>query len=190
MTKRLPRISVRKRNLLLKRFIREDTAKQAALAAGVSRMTANKYFRHYREKIYEHFYMAPRFNGEVEMDQAFFGKGIRNKEWFKKSLQYGDPDYKPTFKTGEKQVLKMKRKHIQVFGILKRKGEVYTHIIEKADRNTLFPIIHMIVEPGTTIFTDKWTGFNGLEVDGYIHKPVNHSEGFVGKDGAHTAGVE
>jgi hypothetical protein len=32
-----------------------------------------------------------------------------------------------------------------VFGILRRGGDVYTQIIEKADKNTLLPIIHLVV---------------------------------------------
>lgn len=191
MIQRFSRLPKRKKNILLKRFIREDTAKAAAIEAGVNRNTANLYFNHFRELIFDYTSRAPRFSGEVEMDQSVFGKGVKREKYDKRVMAnrraYGDIWRPGTYR----KKLKKKRDYkIMVFGILRRGGDVYTHIIKKADHNTLFPIIHLVVEPGTTIYTDKWQGFNGLKIDGYEHKPVNHALGPVGRDGAHTGNID
>ncbi len=189
MLQRSPKISLRKKNLLLKRFVFKSTAKDAAKEAGVNRNTANLYFNHFREKIYDEYYRAPRFSGEVEIDQAFFGKGRNRKKNIDKKIdEYGDPEYwKKNFK--KKRIYK-RVESVMVLGILRRNGAVYTHIIKKADRNTLFSVIHLVVENGTTIYSDQWQGFNGLNEDGYIHKTVNHRKGLVSKDGVHTGGID
>lgn len=50
-----------------------------------------------------------------------------------------------------------------------------------ADRRaqTLHRIILGHVLPGTTIRTDEWNGYNGLNRLGFIHETVNHSRHFV-----------
>ncbi len=188
---RSSKISRKKVWILVRRFARGYTATDAAKEAKVSRNTANLYFNHLREAIANHYDRAPRFDGEVEMDQSFFGKGIKRqkfdqrKDWRKETewRAKGDPIHWTKKKRRD-------TRHIMVFGILKRGGEVFIKIIEKADRNTLFPIIHMVVKAGTTVYTDQWQGFNALRIDGYEHRPVNHAEGPVGRDGAHTGGID
>ncbi len=140
------RLATRKRNMLLEGFVFCQTATVAANRARVNRNTANFYFKHFREIIFEHTRKVPRFCGEVEIDQAFFGKG---------------------------------KNQVKVLGMLRRGvKDVYLHIIENATRKTLFPIIHLVVEPGTTIYTDEWAAYDTLKDEGYIHKTVNHSQGF------------
>ncbi len=190
MIKRQPRISTRQRNQLLKWFALGLTATMSAEEAKVNRNTANLYFNHFRELIWQHYRRAPRFLGEVEMDQTFFGKGIKRENVEKRVMAnveaYGD-FYRPRI---QKQKKKRVDKKIMVFGILNRGGNVYTHIIKKADRNTLFPIIHMVVEPGSTIYTDKWASYESLKIDGYDHKQVNHSISLVGGEGVHTGNID
>lgn len=192
MIERTYRLTPRKRNLLIRRFILKDTAKAAAAEAGVNINTANLYFNHIRELIFEYGARAPRFSGEVEMDQSSFGKGTKRRAFDERVAAnreaYGDVWHpRPEKKTPVKKAAKP----ILVFGILRREGPVYTKVIEKADRDTLFPIIHLVVEPGTKIYTDKWKGFDGLEISGYTHKQVNHvKDGAVSKDGAHTGNID
>ncbi|HEX7724876.1 MAG TPA: IS1595 family transposase [Candidatus Paceibacterota bacterium] len=173
MLQRSSRIPTKKVNLLLKAFAVFDmTAVNAAEFAGTSRNTANLYYTHFREKIADYARRAPRFSGEIEMDQAQFGKGVRRGE---KITRKSKP------KTGHK---------LLVFGIMQRGGEVYTQIVPNAERKTLIPIIHMVVEPGSTVYTDMWLAFESLKKEGYTHFTVNHSKGPVALNGAHTGNID
>ncbi|PSN47676.1 hypothetical protein C0J52_18405 [Blattella germanica] len=44
---------------------------------------------------------------------------------------------------------------------------------------TLVPLIQDYVLPGTTIYTDGWDAYQGLNTAGYKHMVVNHKEDFV-----------
>ena len=45
-----------------------------------------------------------------------------------------------------------------------------------------------MVEPGSTFYTDEWTGYTGMESD-YAHKTVNHAVEYV-SGRVHINGVE
>ena len=83
-------------------------------------------------------------------------------------------------------------KQVAVMGFIERgSGSVYTQIIKRMDRRTLMPIIYMIVEDKTTIYTDSWRSFDRLPSDGYTHKKVNHRKGFKTKEpGVHINNIE
>ena len=61
-----------------------------------------------------------------------------------------------------------------VFGMLDRDGDVVTKVVPNASRSTLHPIIESSIEKGSTIHTDEWLAYNGLDKKGYEHKRVNH----------------
>lgn len=82
-----------------------------------------------------------------------------------------------------------------VFGGYERgTGLVFMVPVEKRNRETLLPIIHAWIKPGTTIHSDQWKAYAGLDNDpnySYKHLTVNHSETY--KDpitGACTNGIE
>ena len=65
--------------------------------------------------------------------------------------------------------------------------------VSRRDRATLRPLITRLIAPGTTIISDEWGAYRGLEGWGmdYTHLTVNHSENFVNpNNGAHTQNVE
>lgn len=196
MLQRKHRISKIQRGKLLKEFIKHHTAVEAAEDAKVSRNTANLWFGHFRQAIFEHYSMAPRFDGEVEIDETVFGKGLKRrtyeKQFFKSFLKEHGITQKQWLKMRKKQPEKVKKvtTNILVFGIQQRGGNVFTRIIEKRDRKTILPIIHLVVEGGATIYSDMNRAYDILENDGYIHKTVNHSKGFVNKEGVHIATME
>ena len=66
------RIKPKKRDDLLKCFVNDLTATQAAKMCKVNRKTANHWYRYFREFIMSQCVKAPRMSGEVEIDQAFF----------------------------------------------------------------------------------------------------------------------
>ena len=79
-----------------------------------------------------------------------------------------------------------------VFGIKKREdGKVYTQIIKNASKQELLPIIRRLVsKKNTTIYTDKWKSYDGLVLDGYKHKRINHSKSYSNRKGTHVNGIE
>lgn len=198
MIVRAPRITTRQRNALIKCFARDMISHSrpgkrigqkisASEVAGVNRNTADLWYRYFREVIFTASRQAPRFFGEVEMDQkAFGGRGRKRMEaalkQFKKTLPYNEYQAKAKLIRAEHKT--------QVLGILQRGGAVYVHIIKKADKRTLEPIVRLVVEPGSTVFTDKWRGFIDLSLSKYTHRSVNHSIEYRAKDGTHINGIE
>lgn len=186
MIVREPRISPRKKNILIRAFARDDTATSAADQAKVSRPCANDWYRHFREAIYASRTRAPRFAGEVEIDQAFFGgRGKKRHEAMVRQL---------AGKTRKQILRKTKKKrpenNIEAICFYQRQGDVYTHIVAKSDINTMLPLIRLVIEPGASIYTDKWPAFNPLEADGYKHFAINHSHEYKDRRGRHINGVD
>lgn len=187
MITRAPRISKKKMAMLVKCFVLDTNQTTAAKMAKVNRNTASLWFRHFREKIYEDSRKAPRFFGEVEMDQAEFGGRGRKRM---KALLARYAKILPHSEYMEKAKLIRKEHKTLVFGILQRGGAVYTHILKRNDKRTLIPIVRLVVEDTATVYTDLWRGFDDLNLDGYTHKSVNHSIEYKAKDGSHINGIE
>ena len=70
---------------------------------------------------------------------------------------------------------------VPVFGLLKRRGKVYTKIIPDAKSNTLIPIIERKVIPDSIVYSDYWRGYNVLDVSEFKHYRINHSTLFADK---------
>lgn len=187
MISRAPRISTAKRNKLIACFAMDMLATHAAKQAKVSRTCANRWYRHFRESIYHATRRAPRFFGEVEMDQSEFGGRGRKRL---KALLARYAKVLPHFEYLEKAKLIRKEHKVIVFGMLMRGGDVYCRVVTRGDKRTLEPIVRLVVEPGSTVYTDHWRGFDDLGLSQYEHKSVNHSEEYVTKDGAHINGIE
>ena len=79
-------------------------------------------------------------------------------------------------------------------GICRETGKCFLNAVQNRTRETLFGCITANILPGTTIISDCWKAYNGIEeIEGYEfkHLTVNHSENFVDPHtGAHTQRVE
>ena len=75
--------------------------------------------------------------------------------------------------TGKGTARKMENKTI-VMGLKQRGGPMITETIPDASTGSLRPHIERIVEKGSAISTDEWTGYHLLKKAGYDHKAVNH----------------
>lgn len=63
------------------------------------------------------------------------------------------------------------------FGIYRRDDEqVYLELIDDFSPDTLEPIIEEVVKEESEIFSDTWTGYNGLAGLGYLHSRVSHGK--------------
>ena len=82
--------------------------------------------------------------------------------------------------------------HPWIVGIIERGSKKVTLLkVLNRKATTLVSEIERVVEPGTTIITDKWAGYSSLSQRGYTHLTVNHSENFVDPNtGAHTQNIE
>lgn len=183
---RAPRITDKKRRALIKYFAQDMDATRAAVNAGVSRPCANRWYRDFRERIYQVRTRAPRLTGEVEIDQAFFGGRGKKRDAAVVRQLAG-----LTRKKLRAKAKKMKREvRTEVVCFYQRGGEVYTHIVGDSSIETMLPLIRLVVEPKATIYTDKWPSFNPLKEDGYKHYAINHSHEYKDRRGRHINGVD
>ena len=164
---RKSRLSKSKQDRLLEHFVAGTTARCAASLVGVNRNTAAYYFHRLREIITYHLEQEADavFGGEIEVEESYFGgkrKGKRGRG------------------AGGK---------VPVFGLLKRKGKVYTKIIADASSATLIPIIERKVVPDSIVYSDCWRGYNALDVSDFKHCRINHSKLFADKRN-HINGIE
>lgn len=152
---------------LIKHFVAGATARSAADLTGVNRHTATLYFHKLREVIAERLEAeAPDFlAGEIEVDESYFG-GVRKG------------------KRGRGAAGK-----IPVFGLLKRGGRVHAVVIPNARAETLMPIIQSKIRPDSIVYTDSFRAYDVLDVSGFHHVRINHSQSFV-EARNHINGIE
>lgn len=79
-----------------------------------------------------------------------------------------------------------------VGGIDRDSKKCFLKIVKKRDSDTLLQVISENVEPGTTIITDMWKGYNSLRQSRFRHETVNHSINFVSPSdrNVHTQTIE
>jgi transposase-like protein len=75
-----------------------------------------------------------------------------------------------------------------VMGLLERGGKVKTAVLAHRRENGPEKIVREMVETGAEVHTDEFPGYYNLK-DGYLHKVVNHLEGYV-RENVHTNGIE
>jgi len=146
-------------------FSQDLTATQTAQIMKLNRKTINRYYKLFRQAIAKYSEQDNIFDGEVELDESYFGgkhKGKRGRGSENK---------------------------IPVFGILKRNGRVYTQIIPNSASKTLMEIVHSKVDLDSIVYTDSFRAYNNLSLSGYKHYRINHSKEFArGKN--HINGIE
>jgi len=102
--------------------------------------------------------------GELELDESYFGgkrKGKRGRG------------------AGNKAI---------VFGILERKGKVFTVMVNNVDAETLMSHIKNKTKKGSVFYTDTWKSYNDLKQYGK-HNKINHQEEFANNYN-HINGIE
>ncbi|MCZ0932504.1 MAG: IS1595 family transposase [Oligoflexia bacterium] len=149
------RISEKKFREIIKLFAGDITASQIALFSGVSRNCVNRILKQVRIRIAEFCEQESYFEkGEIEMDESYFGaRRIRGKK--------GRGAYGKTV----------------VFGIKKRKGQVYTQVIRNCSKTEILPLISSKISKKTTVFTDGFKTYDSLVDLGYKrHYRVHHGK--------------
>jgi len=162
---RKSRLSRDKQHRLIEHFIAGTTARTAAALVGVNFKTSAYYFHRLREIIYQATEDETPFDGEVEVDESYFGgrrKGMRGRGAAGK---------------------------VPVFGLLKRKGKVYAKVIPNAKGKTLMNIMAKRIVPDSIVYSDSFHSYNILDVSGFKHYRINHSKLFADKRN-HINGIE
>ena len=130
---RKSRLSPHKQARLIEHFVAGTTARAAAQIIGVQVNTSTSFYMRLRHLIAGKL-PCYEMSGEVEADESYFG-GVRKG------------------KRGRGAAGK-----VAVFGLLKRRGKVYTAIIPNAKTETLLPIIQNKVKPDSIVYTDTFKG--------------------------------
>lgn len=115
-------------------------------------------------------------SGPVEVDECYIGGKPKNMHRVKRlAMKIGENGY------AEKTT---------VMGMLDRgTREVRTKVIPNAKRETLQKEILDRVGFGSTVYTDGWVGYEGLNRKQFVHETVNHMEEYV-RGNVHTQGIE
>lgn len=162
---RKSRLSSYKQNRLVELFVAGTTARLSAQLVGVNKNTATYYFHRLRELIYFKDNEAGLLEGEIEVDESYFGgrrKGKRGRGAAGK---------------------------IPVFGLLKRNGKVYVVVIPDSKSQTLLPIIREKVKLDSVIYSDTFRSYDVLDTSEFKHYRINHSKEFADKHN-HINGIE
>ena len=158
---------------LVLHFAADVDAQRTAFLTGINRNTVNKYFKRFRQLIYEKQQGdLEKFFGIVECDESYFGS---------RRLRGVHMPQKPGRGTWKRPV----------FGIFERDGRVYTELIPDSKRLTLSNAVRGKIDIQSIVITDSWRGYNGLVDVGYDkHLRVNKKKGFSNKKGVHINGIE
>ncbi len=164
MYHRKSRLSSYKQSRLIEHFVAGTTARAASELVEVQINTATKFYMHLRQLIASKI-PSYELSDQVEADESYFGgrrKGKRGRG------------------AGGK---------VAVFGLLKRRGKVYTAIVPNPKTETLLPIIEEKVKPDSIVYTDTFRAYDALDVSAFHHRRVNHSELFADQEN-HINGIE
>ena len=162
---RKSKLSKQKQRKLIEYFVVGATARSTSEILDMNKNTVALYFHKLRTLIYKNNQENPEFEGEIELDESYFG-GVRKG------------------RRGRGAAGK-----IPVFGILKRGGKVYTSIIDNTKSATLYPIIKEKIIPDSIVYTDCYAAYNVLDVSEFHHYRINHSKLFADKYN-HINGIE
>jgi transposase-like protein len=114
--------------------------------------------------------------GAVEVDETYIGGKARNMH----------RDRRERMIDGRGTVGK-----VAVMGLLERHAEKGSRVrlstVQNTSREDIQPIIRKNVEPGTNLYTDSHSGYEGLIE--YFHEFVNHAETYA-RGKVHTNGLE
>jgi transposase len=144
-------------------------ARRLARDLGLTEKTVERRYRQIRRGIArerEALLVAEApLSGDVEVDESYFG-GVRKG------------------KRGRGAAGK-----IAVFGLLKRGGSVRVALPERLTGEVLRGLIRQHVEPQSWVFTDGFTAYDRLDLDGFHHSRVDHGK-TLGRGRNHINGIE
>ena len=146
-------------------FYLEISARKTARELDFKYKSIHKKFMNFRKRIAVYCNAeAEKLNGELEIDESYFGgkrKGQRGRGAKNKTI---------------------------VFGILERKGKIYTKIVENVSAEILMNEIQNKTLKGSVFYTDGWKSYASLEQYGK-HNIIDHDKELVNNHN-HINGIE
>jgi transposase-like protein len=160
--------------LALDLFRQGKSALAVAQELGINRHTAERMHRLLQEYMWIER-PGEKLSGITELDEVYIvcgAKGLKQKS--------RDPRKRGLKKRGRGTAEGDKP---PVIGVVERgSSEIRLEVCPNATKDTCHEVIEKHVEPGSTINTDDWGGYNGLLEKGFEHKTVCHSHGEYARD--------
>ena len=156
-----------RRNLqILYYFYLEISARKTAKELNIDYGVIYRKFMQFRKLIADYCNKeAKKLNGELELDETYFGgkrKGNRGRGAFNKAI---------------------------AFGILERKGNIHTVIVENVKAETLMNAIKEKTKKGSVFYTDGFRSYNDLKQYGK-HNVIRHDKDEFANERNHINGLE
>ena len=150
------------------------SAKQIQRETGVTYKTAWRMFKQIRSLLSEGDVQLE--GPTVEMDETYHGGKRRG--------YYAMP--------GRPGPLSNK---VPVVGIAERStkdrvGRVIARVASDASKKTLHGLAKEYILPKSTVFTDEWSGYDGLYAQGYVHRRIRHNAKVYVAGDVHTNTIE
>jgi transposase len=149
------------------------SAKQIQRETGVTYKTAWRMFRQIRSLLSEE---GMQLEGStVEMDEMYHGGRRR-----------GDFHGRPIEGISHK---------VTVVGMAERStpertGRIIARVAPNAQKKTLHGMVKEYILPGSTVFTDDYVAYDGVENLGYVHRRIRHSQKVYVMGDVHTQTIE
>src|SRR6267142_551484 len=149
------------------------SAKQIQRETGVTYKTAWRMFRQIRSLLSEE---GMQLEGStVEMDEMYHG-GKRRRQGGQGRPSYGSHK-------------------VAVVGMAERStperiGRVVVRVAPDATKRTLHGLAKEYILPASTVFTDDYVSYDGLQAEGYVHKRIRHSAKIYVSGDIHTQAIE
>jgi transposase-like protein len=146
------------------------SAKQIQRETGVTYKTAWRMFKQIRQLLSEDGLQLE--GSTIEMDETYYGGKIERQGSQGRSLA-----------------------KVPIIGMVERStpthyGRVIARVAPNAKRETLHGLAKKYVLPASTIFTDEFVPYEGLDKLGYTHRRIKHSAGIYVSGDVHTQAIE
>jgi transposase len=157
------------------------SAKQLERELGVSYRTAWRMLNRIRNELMKQDDQP--LAGEVEADETAWGGKPRQGEIARIAREEGR-DLSSAAGSWKQ------RKKKTVFAAVERGGRVRATVVPSRGRESLQGEVVRFVLPGSTLFTDDWYPYVGLDGRGYTHHRIRHSEKVYVSGNVHTQTIE
>jgi transposase len=139
------------------------SAKQLERELGVTYKTAWRIFKQVRSMLADNDILE---GSSVEVDDAYFGgkrKGKRGRGAEAKTI---------------------------AIAAVQRQGRVKAKVVKNLRKSTVTAFVVETVKPNSTLYTDEFLSYNGIEKLGYDHQQIEHNAKIYVKGDVHTNNIE